>query len=620
MAALERIYDFFLPSEFRDSADERRARVLLPAAVWMIVACLFFLLPLGAFQILGQRFLILGFSFAGLGLFILILLRYGHSVFAGYLVVGGLLLAANLQPVFSEGIYDTIYMLNILSIVTAGVLFGQRSVILVAMMAAAASLLLAYHTENGNILVRSADLMENRPGPYVEWFRRCSYLFMTVVLYWLGWKATNRALTASDETRSENRSLSRVLTNVLEQGQLGHWYWNIRTGEVYWSSNVAAIFGIPAAEFQGSFEAFLNLVLPEDRDHIRRALNRAFSDPASNYQVQHRIRNASNHIRWLEGRGTVRFEAGRPMDMAGVVVDITEQKRAQSALDRVYSILAEGIVIHDSSDAIVSFNESALEILELTGDQLRGKTTRDPGWSLVNVNGEPIKPDQMPSRICMRTGEPQYDITLGVQLANGTIRWLSVSAIPFSEDDSEQRGAVVSFFDITAPRNQSRELQKSEEQLRFILENQPSVVLMLDLDGNILYINNPTAGYRVEDIIGLHSSSFVPPEDRPRFQEYLRRIQVEQEPFSYDIRGYNSNGEISWFSTRIGLLEFQDQKRIILISTDVTDRVEAEQRLRTMAYTDLLTGLPNREALYSHLRRVVENANSEGPLQKDTAR
>ncbi|MCB1140407.1 MAG: EAL domain-containing protein, partial [Leptospiraceae bacterium] len=187
----------------------------------------------------------------------------------------------------------------------------------------------------------------------------------------------------------------------------------------------------------------------------------------------------------------------------------------------------------------------------------------------------------------------------------------------FSEDDSEQRGAVVSFFDTTVARNQSRDLQKSEEQLRFILENQPSVVLMLDLEGIILYINNPTVGYRADEIVGMHSSSFVPPEDRPRFEEYLRRIQVEQEPFSYDIRGYNANGEISWFSTRIGLLEFQEQKRIILISTDVTDRVEAEQRLRTMAYTDLLTGLPNREALYSHLRKVVDSANAEAAAAGD---
>ncbi|MCB1140293.1 MAG: hypothetical protein KDK23_16165, partial [Leptospiraceae bacterium] len=114
MRALERIYDFFLPSSFEDSADERRARVLLPAAIWMIAVCCLFLLPLGVFQVLGQRFLILGLAFSGLALLLLLLIRFGYSSLAGYLVIGALLLAGNLQPISSEGIYDTIYMLNIL--------------------------------------------------------------------------------------------------------------------------------------------------------------------------------------------------------------------------------------------------------------------------------------------------------------------------------------------------------------------------------------------------------------------------------------------------------------------------------------------------------------------------
>ena len=596
-----------MPREFSSAAAERRTRVMGPAIFWMLIASVFFLFPLGLFRVMGTRFLFLSTILVILCLLLILFLRAGKSRVAGILLIGAFLAAANLQPLQGMGIYDTIIMLNLLAVMMAGILFGPRSVVATAILASALSAGIAYLTLQGSIAITQT------PSPFAEWFRRISYFFVAVILYWLGWRATRRALKASDEARMENRSLLRSLNNIMEQGNIGHWYLNVRTGEVYWSSNVPSIFGIEPSEFDGSIESYLSLILEEDRDRPRKALDAAIKNPGTPYQVEHRIRMPDGQIRWLEGRGNVRFEDGSAVDMAGVVVDITEQKRMKSAVERVYSILAEGIVLHNSEGVIVSYNNSALEILGLTESQLLGKTSMDPQWSIVNEDGRPISGEEHPSSVAMRTGEPQYGTILGVNKPDGSSCWISVNSIPFSEGGPNERGAVVSFFDITRARNQARELQKSEEQLRFILENQPSIVLLLDLDGKIIYVNAVTSGYNMEDVVGVDSRAFVPEEDRDRLTWAIQKIKTDREPFTYDIRGYNANGEIAWFNTRIGILQYHEKERIIMISSDITDRIEAEQRLRTMAYTDLLTGLPNREALYAHLSGILE---MEGNLQK----
>ncbi|MEQ8352318.1 MAG: EAL domain-containing protein [Leptospiraceae bacterium] len=594
-----------MPLQFDSAAHERRTRVLAPAALWLFIASAAFLFPLGLFQILGTRFLYLSGITCTVCIILMVLLRKGYSRTAGTLLIAVFLAAANLQPLQGMGIYDTIIMLNLLAIMMAGVLFGPRAVVGTAILATAFSGGVAYLTAQGNIAAQSD------PMPYAEWFRRVNYFFVAVIIYWLGWQATRRALKESDEARSENRSLIRSLSNIMEQGNIGHWYLNVRTGEVFWSSNVPSIFGVKAEEFDGSLAGYLRMILDEDRELLRKSMDMAIKNPGSPYQVEHRIRTPDGEIRWLEGRGSVKFEDGAAVEMAGVVVDITEQKIAQSTLQRIYSILAEGIVVHNSEGVIVSYNHSALEILGLTEDQLLGKTSMDPQWRIVNSEGEPMTGEEHPSSVSMRTGEPQHGTILGVTTPENELRWIAVNSIPFSEDGSDRRGAVVSFFDVTQSRNQSRSLQKSEEQLRFILENQPSIVLLLDLDGKIHYVNAVTAGYDMGSVLGRDCRDFVPEEDRSRLTWAIDRIITERKPFTYDIRGYNANGEIAWYNTRIGILEYHEKERIIMISSDISERIEAEQKLRSMAYTDLLTGLPNREALYAHLTDILEKEQAE---------
>lgn len=115
------------------------------------------------------------------------------------------------------------------------------------------------------------------------------------------------------------------------------------------------------------------------------------------------------------------------------------------------AVLAEGVVTHDARGAIVTWNDSALRILRLSADQLRGRSPVDPRWRAIREDGSNFPGEEHPAMLALFTGEPQLDSLMGIEIGDGTRHWLMVSAVP-SRTDGVIDGAVASFVDITESR------------------------------------------------------------------------------------------------------------------------------------------------------------------------
>ncbi|MDE3042088.1 MAG: PAS domain-containing protein [Nitrospirota bacterium] len=130
-------------------------------------------------------------------------------------------------------------------------------------------------------------------------------------------------------TRSEQQ-----LRLALAAARLGIWDWDILTNQVTWSENIAEIFGLGQEPFAGTYEAYLNLVHPEDRAHLVESIHNCVNTGAE-YVIEHRIVWPDGTIHWLACRGDVlRDEHGKPFRMLGTVMDITARREADAALMR----------------------------------------------------------------------------------------------------------------------------------------------------------------------------------------------------------------------------------------------------------------------------------------------
>src|SRR5262245_26931976 len=115
--------------------------------------------------------------------------------------------------------------------------------------------------------------------------------------------------------------------------RLGSFEWNLQTDEVIRSEGTEALYGLPPGGFNGGYEAWLKCVHPEDRPHAEQAVRRALVDGEYDIDAEWRVVWPDGNSHWIHARGKVFFDdAGRPLRLIGVDIDVTERKRAEDKL------------------------------------------------------------------------------------------------------------------------------------------------------------------------------------------------------------------------------------------------------------------------------------------------
>ena len=113
-------------------------------------------------------------------------------------------------------------------------------------------------------------------------------------------------------------------------GRLGVWRWDAGTGKVEWSAEIETFLGLALGSFEGTFEAFLNRVHPEDRGTLQSKIAEAL-EHGPEYDVEFRMLRKDGSICWVRGQGEVlRDEAQHPTGLLGAVWEISAQKRAEA--------------------------------------------------------------------------------------------------------------------------------------------------------------------------------------------------------------------------------------------------------------------------------------------------
>ncbi|WP_037469956.1 PAS domain S-box protein [Sinorhizobium fredii] len=126
------------------------------------------------------------------------------------------------------------------------------------------------------------------------------------------------------------RESERRLQIALGAGRMGAWEWNIGTGKVIWSPGLEALHDIEPGTFGGTFADFKRDIHPDDLPLVELEIARAM-ETREEYHVVYRIRLPDGSIRWMETFGQFSPQgAAKPGKLAGVCMDITERKEAES--------------------------------------------------------------------------------------------------------------------------------------------------------------------------------------------------------------------------------------------------------------------------------------------------
>ncbi|HNT96037.1 MAG TPA: sensor domain-containing diguanylate cyclase, partial [Thermotogota bacterium] len=128
-------------------------------------------------------------------------------------------------------------------------------------------------------------------------------------------------------------------------GNLGHWYWDIKTNEVTFNPLKVITLGYDRGELpeRVTYQFFTDKLHPEDLPKTMDAMRDHLYGKAEVYEAEYRIKAKDGTYRWYYDRGkiTQHDENGKPLFLAGIVFDITEKKKAQTELEYKNRILSE---------------------------------------------------------------------------------------------------------------------------------------------------------------------------------------------------------------------------------------------------------------------------------------
>ena len=210
--------------------------------------------------------------------------------------------------------------------------------------------------------------------------------------------------------------------------------------------------------------------------------------------------------------------------------------------------------------------------------------------------------------------QPFRDLELGFYDEAGDLVSVAlVSGEPVFERDSHFCGYRGVGRDITERKWLERELSKKESELRVIMDAVPATIAHVDADERYLYANRAHGlmyGVEPAEIIGRTVLQVLGEEAYSRTQAHRVRV-LNGEAVSFE-RTHRRPDGIERILSIIQVPDFDATGRVTgfySLGTDITDRKEAEERIRYMAQHDALTGLPNRLLFEDRISQAIAQAH-----------
>lgn len=188
-------------------------------------------------------------------------------------------------------------------------------------------------------------------------------------------------VTERERALEELKRSETLLSEAQRVAEIGSWELEAASGRVTCSDSTFRILGLEPAEITPTFEEFLNLVHPDDRDAVSAAFSKSLEAGAKGETIEHRaVRPGSGEVRHVRERFQhLRDDAGNLIRTVGVVKDVTDTLLAERERDLLMMAIeqaAEGVIITDTQGAIRYVNPAFERVTGYARSEVLGENPR----------------------------------------------------------------------------------------------------------------------------------------------------------------------------------------------------------------------------------------------------
>jgi PAS domain S-box-containing protein len=280
-------------------------------------------------------------------------------------------------------------------------------------------------------------------------------------------------------------------------------------------------------DLQGA--SYMDYVHPSEAEQVRTCIQRVMHGELEHLSVQrvYRRRDNATFYGHLSGRRVLDGEGGFQA-LLGVVLDLTERKRAEAALkeseERLRTLInatPDIVCFKDGEGRWLEANPADLELFRLQGVDYRGKKDSELAEFSPFYREAFLACEQSDEIAWLAGGVSRGEEV--VPVPDGGSRVYDVIKAPLFHESGQRKGLIVIGRDVTERKRAEEKLREEEQRFREAIAMAPYPMGIVDLDGRVLYTND-----KLSDIFGYSRESLPTVDDlwRAAYPDPKRRERV----------------------------------------------------------------------------------------------
>jgi PAS domain S-box-containing protein len=399
---------------------------------------------------------------------------------------------------------------------------------------------------------------------------------------------TEKALSISEK---KFRELTELLPQTIFESDL-------KGNITYVNKSGFKMFGYDDQDLRKGIN-LTSLISPEYHDIVKRNMDYIIKGQTIHGTQYTAIKKDSTCIN-IQSYTTLIEEDQRPVGLRGIIVDITESKKAEEELkqsrDQFQSLVSNipGVTYRCLNDY-----DSTMLYISSEIERLSGYKSSDFVKNQVRTFRSIVFEDDLGYisslfNKAIQKGKP-WELEYRVHHRDGSIRWVSEKGRAVFDSGGKLMFLDGFILDITARKLAEEALRESESLMAELLNGIPLPTFMLDSDGTFLYLNKAFAGdygKSVHDLLGKKALALLPSELAEKRKTFIDKVFMDGKPFFFD----DSNQGIHYTNYIYPILDNEGRaKHVVIFALDVTKRKQSEKKLLESEerYRKLIEAIPD---------------------------
>ncbi|WP_375577628.1 PAS domain-containing protein [Marivirga tractuosa] len=309
------------------------------------------------------------------------------------------------------------------------------------------------------------------------------------------YRGTIQDITQLKETEEALTHEKKKLDLIISSTNLGTYDWDKAQKCYFLNEQYTKLLGYEKSELKFlSFHQWIETVHPDDMKIMVDFFQRHKNEPIIYYEFEIRLKHKQGHWLWVYNNGRVEDldQDLIPTYQSGIILEISERKKAEIELDRIKALLLQTNSITKTGgwswnmdNGEINWTENTKNIYEV-GDDYQPHVDSIFDFILdKNIKA------QVKSKIekCIEEQE-KFDIELQLLSGNNNKFWARLIGVPEVIDGKIKR-LYDTIQNIDDQKNNEFQLQEKTKQYNELVENIPIGVYKLNRNGDLNYMSPP---------------------------------------------------------------------------------------------------------------------------------